>query len=62
MSQPEGSQGDFPFEDRPFVPEAATDDAGVPGLESRWREPDPETCAFQEPGQPPRTYWRGPGL
>jgi hypothetical protein len=53
---------DVPFEDRPDVQQAIAADAAVPGLDGRWREPDPETCAFQEPGQPPRTYWRGPNL
>jgi hypothetical protein len=61
MSQPSRPEQDMRLDDRPYVQEASEEDA-VPGQDGRWREPDPETCAFQEPGQPPRTYWRGPNL
>jgi hypothetical protein len=61
MSQPSRPEEDTRLGDRPYAQEAIEEDA-VPGLDGRWRDPDPETCAFQEPGQPPRTYWRGPNL
>jgi hypothetical protein len=67
MSHPGSSEEDIPFEDRSFTqdtfpPDTVENDAVTPGPESRWREPDADTCAFQEPGEAPRTYWRGPGL
>jgi hypothetical protein len=59
MSQPHRSDDQTAFEDRLIVQEAIEDDTTVPGLEApRGLEPDADTASFQEPGQPPRTYWR----
>ncbi|HEV7826395.1 MAG TPA: hypothetical protein VGP02_15975, partial [Mycobacteriales bacterium] len=58
MSQPRGGEEQAAFEDRLVVQEAIEDDTTVPGLEAPdRREPDADTASFQEPGQPPRTYW-----
>jgi hypothetical protein len=56
MSQPSRPDEDLAFEERPLVQEAIENDTTAPGFERRAggrAEPDPDTPAFQEPGQPP---------
>jgi hypothetical protein len=60
MSQPRRGDEQTAFEDQLVVQEAIEDDTTVPGMEiprAQRQGPDADTASFQEPGEPPRTYW-----
>lgn len=58
MSQSGWTEDPTAFEDLPLVQEAIDNDMAAPGLDAPQREPDRDTVSFQEPGQPPITFWR----